>query len=168
MCLPWASLGADMWVSAELTQWFNSGDGDAARCVRIPSWSSDLCGPRRAHCLRCGARRLKRLIVVLADVTSSDRPFWERRSKPIMGISADMDQRIPKTYTYLYYIYLCIYIYLYIHIYIYFYYIYTYLYYIYLYISFYSLFGSKTNYVLHTIFFISNISALRHHLIFFF
>jgi len=51
-----------------------------------------LCGPRRAHCLRCGARRLKRLII-LADVTSSDRPFSEHRSKPIMGISADMDRR---------------------------------------------------------------------------
>ncbi|TNN24170.1 hypothetical protein EYF80_065707 [Liparis tanakae] len=51
---------ADMEVSAELTQRFNSGDG-APLGGEDPLVDLSLCGPLRAHCLLCGARRLKRL-----------------------------------------------------------------------------------------------------------
>jgi len=59
------------WVDPEIQL-----GGRGRRSVREdPLVHLSLCGSRRAHRLRCGARRLKRLIV-LADVTSSDRPFW--------------------------------------------------------------------------------------------
>jgi len=80
---------------AELTAFRR--DRDAARCLRIPSWTSDLCRPSPGAFspLRCAAIETSdsssRFYVIWS--AKFDRPFWERRSKPIMGISADMDRR---------------------------------------------------------------------------
>jgi len=50
-------------------------DRDAARCVRIPSWTSALCRPSPGALspLRCAGIETS-LTVVLADFMSSDRP----------------------------------------------------------------------------------------------
>jgi len=90
MCLPWASVYRGRHVSRL------SRPRDSTRGTGTPlgAWGSPLTSHSAALKGRIVsvAPRLKRLIV-LADVTSSDRPFWERRSKPIMGISSDMDRR---------------------------------------------------------------------------